>query len=55
MAIAIALLLIVTGIIVAQTGSFLFAFWTAAAILGVGVAAYAIFLRKLEQVQWKTT
>ena len=46
---------IVTGIIVAQTGSFLFAFWTAAAILGVGVAAYAIFLRKLEQVQWKTT
>jgi nitrate/nitrite transporter NarK len=46
---------IVTGMIVAQTGSFLFAFWTAAAILGLGVAAYAIFLRKLEPVQWKTT
>ena len=25
------------------------------AILGAGVAAYAIFLRKIEPVQWKTT
>jgi MFS family permease len=45
---------IVTGIIVAQTGSFLLSFWTAAAILGLGVAAYAIFLKKIEPVQWKT-
>jgi MFS family permease len=45
---------IVTAMIVAQTGSFLLSFWTAAAILGLGVAAYALLLKTIEPVQWKT-
>ncbi|HEU0119066.1 MAG TPA: MFS transporter [Bryobacteraceae bacterium] len=44
-----------TGMIVSQTGSFLLAFWTAAAILALGVSAYTIFLQRIEPVTWKTT
>jgi len=43
-----------TGWIVTGTGSFQLAFWTAAAILGVGVTAYSYFLKKIEPVQWET-
>lgn len=46
---------LVTGWIVSETGSFLFAFWTAAAILLTGVAAYAVLLNNIEPVPWQTT
>jgi len=46
---------LITGWIVSETGSFLFAFWTAAAILIMGVAAYAVLLKNIEPVSWQTT
>jgi MFS family permease len=46
---------LITGWIVTETGSFLFAFWTAAAILISGVAAYAVMLKNIEPVPWQTT
>jgi MFS family permease len=41
-----------TGWIVAQTGSFLLAFWLAAAVLFAGAAAYLIMLGKVRPVEW---
>ena len=46
---------LITGWIVSETGSFTFAFWTAAAILLIGVAAYALLLKNIEPVPWQTT
>lgn len=46
---------LITGWIVSETGSFTFAFWTAAAILVTGVAAYALLLKNIEPVPWQTT
>lgn len=44
---------LVTGWIVAATGSFLFTFWTAAAILTLGVAAYTVLLPNMDPVKWE--
>ena len=46
---------LITGWIVSETGSFRFAFWTAAAILIAGVAAYSLLLKTIEPEPWQTT
>lgn len=43
---------LITGWIVAETGSFLIAFWIAGALLGLGVATYIFWLRRVEPVTW---
>lgn len=43
---------LITGWIVAGTGSFLIAFWIAGGLLGLGVATYIFWLRRVEPVTW---